>query len=379
MSIFKDEKTNTWYCQFYYTDWSGQRKHTTKRGFKRKRDAEKYEMSCKWQPTENDITVGMLAKLYTSHLKRRIKIGTLKPTTYSRYETLIRLYILPYFPDDLQVKSITTETINQWLVTLMSYKSDHTQRPLKISSISTAKTQLCSMLNYATRRKLLSSNPMRDAEKLPVSQKKDIAVLTLEQYNIFYNSLKKEQHRLAFNLMFFCGMRIGEVLALAPEDINDDCTVSVHHTLGIVNGKKVLLSPKTPSSERTISVPQFVYDQLMNFISHIYDCQPDMLIFNIGIKNLSNVMEYHIKKNNLPHLTPHGLRHSNASILLKLTGDVAMVAHRLGHKNSNVTLQVYAHMLPGADKEASKMLNQLALSNNNSDAINVDSNIVNSK
>lgn len=379
MSTFKDEKTNTWCCQFYYTDWNGKRKHTTKRGFKRKRDAEQYEMSCRWKPTENDITVGMLVNMYTSHLKQRVKLGTLKPTTYDRYKALIRLYIVPYFPEDLQVKDISTEAINQWLISLMSYTSDHTQRPLKTSSISTAKTQLCSMFNYATRRKLLSANPIRDAERLPVSQKKNIAVWTLEQYNIFYNSLKKEQHRLAFNLMFFCGMRIGEVLALTPADINDDCTISVHHTLAWVESKKVLLSPKTPSSERTISVPQFVFDQLMNYVSHIYDCKADTLLFNVGRKNFANLLEYHAKKNNLPHMTPHGLRHSSASILLKLTGDIAMVAQRLGHKNSKVTLQVYAHMLPGADREASNILNKLALSTNGSDAIDVDGKNINSK
>ncbi len=372
MSTFKDEKTNTWCCQFYYTDWSGKRKHTTKRGFKRKRDAEQYEMSCKCKPTENDITVGTLINMYTAHLKQRVKLGTLKPTTYERYGFFISLYIAPYFPEDLQVKDITTEAINQWLISLMSYKSNLTKRSLKISSISAAKTQLCSILNYATRRKLLSVNPIRDAEKLPVSQKKNIAVWTLEQYNIFYNSLKKEQHRLAFNLMFFCGMRIGEVLALTPADINDDCTISVHHTLGKVNGNKVLLAPKTPTSERTISVPQFVFDQLMNYVTHIYDCKPDMLIFNASRKNFANLLQYYGTKNNLPPMTPHGLRHSNASILLKLTGDIAMVAQRLGHKNSKVTLQVYAHMLPGADREASNILNKLALSANSSDIIDVD-------
>lgn len=78
-------------------------------------------------------------------------------------------------------------------------------------------------------------------------------------------------------------------------------------------------------------------------------------------------------------MTPHGLRHSSASILLKLTGDIAMVAQRLGHKNSKVTLQVYAHMLPGADREASSILNKLALSTNGSDAIDVDGKNVNSK
>lgn len=98
MSTFKDEKTNTWCCQFYYTDWNGKRKHTTKRGFKRKRDAEQYEMSCRRKPTENDITVGMLVNMYTSHLKQRVKLGTLKPTTYDRYEALIRLYIVPKIP-----------------------------------------------------------------------------------------------------------------------------------------------------------------------------------------------------------------------------------------------------------------------------------------
>ncbi len=361
MPTYKDEKTNTWYCQFYHTDWNGQRKHTTKRGFKLKREAEQYELKTKYRPTEQDITIGTLLEMYKSYLDQRVKIGTLKPTTHLRYTTLIQLYIAPYFLPDTLLKSITTESINLWLINLMSYTSSHTGHSLNTSTISTAKTQLCSILNYATRKKLLSVNPIRDAEKLPAAKKKTVAVWTLEQYNVFYNSLRKEQHRLAFNLMFFCGLRIGEVLALTPADVNTDGTISIHHTLARVRKQKMLLAPKTPSSERTISVPQFVYDQLVNYISHLYDCSPDDCIFNVGTKNFANLLDYHSKKFNLPRLTPHGLRHSSASILLKLTGDIAMVSQRLGHKDPRITLQVYAHMLPGADKEASKLLNSVAL------------------
>lgn len=148
MASYKDKKTGKWYCQFYYTDWQGQRKHTSKRGFSRKKDADAWEAKHKYDVQQQKITMEYLLKRYTDHIKSKVKLGTLKITTMTNYMHSINNYILPYFKR-LNVEEVTTDTINHWLVKLQ--EKDLERKQLTSSYINLLKSHLRIIFNgYVT-------------------------------------------------------------------------------------------------------------------------------------------------------------------------------------------------------------------------------------
>ena len=361
MPVYKDESTNTWYAQFYYKDWDGKRKHTTKRGFAKKSEAAKFEAAFKYSKKNKKITVSGLIDLYKLNLQQRLQLKTVKPSTIQNYENIIDNYILPYFDADKPLDSITGDTINAWLVYLSNRLSTSTDQKLALGTIKMVKSFLGVLLNFAVRKKYLSASPMIEAEKLPTPKQKQLKVWGKEEYAIFYDSLKQEHHRIIFNLMFFGGLRIGEVLALTPADVYPDGTLYIKNTLALVNKKYVIQDAKTPYSVRKISLPTSIYQQLLDYISKLYKWDPHERIFPFTESGIEYFIKRRIKLLGLPKLTPHGLRHSNASILLRYTADIAMVSRRLGHKNPKVTLEVYSHMMPGSEENGIQVLNDIAL------------------
>lgn len=93
MPVYKDEQRGTFFCSFYYTDWTGEKKKKTKRGFKLKRDAQAYERSFLEQTRgEPTMTFASLVELYQEDSKRR-----LRESTYKTKHARIQARILPFF------------------------------------------------------------------------------------------------------------------------------------------------------------------------------------------------------------------------------------------------------------------------------------------
>jgi len=93
MPSYKDEKTGTWYCKFYYVNWQGQRKQKLKRGFARQKDAKEYERKFLEQFAKNpDITFEALYFKYKEYIRLRIR----ESTAASRFP-MIERHILPFF------------------------------------------------------------------------------------------------------------------------------------------------------------------------------------------------------------------------------------------------------------------------------------------
>lgn len=361
MPVYKDSETNTWYSQFYYVDWDGKRKHTTKRGFNRKRDAEEYEAKFKYSKKRENVSLRTLIELYQDNLKKRLLLKTIKPTTVQHYNDMTRQYILPYFDLDQPLSKLNAEQLNEWITNIAQKNSAMTKQNLALSSVRTIKNFLAVLLNFAVKKHFLATSPMLDAEKVAEPKKEPVKVWGQNEYFTFYNSLTQEHHRVIFNIMFFGGLRVGEVLALTPADVNPDNSITVRHTLAIINKQQVLQDAKTKYSVRTVSLPTSVYNQLLDYISRLYKWDPRERIFPYTVSGIESMLRRRIKELNLPKLTPHGLRHSNASILLRYTADVAMVARRLGHKNPRITLETYSHMLPGSEEYGVNVLNEISL------------------
>ena len=209
MPVYKDEKTNTWYCQFYYKDWDGKRKHTTKRGFERKRDAQKYESQIKLSKQTKKMTLGSLIKFFFENLNQRVQLETISESTVENYENMVTAFVKPFFNFDMMLDDVNEEIINKWLIFLTRDAKTRYNKPLKLGTVIAARTFLSSVFNFGVKKRYLDNNPFNGAEKLPTRPSSKQTVWTIEQYFCFYDSLKSEEQRLISNILFFGGLRIG--------------------------------------------------------------------------------------------------------------------------------------------------------------------------
>lgn len=135
------------------------------------------------------------------------------------------------------------------------------------------------------------------------------------------------------------GMRMGEILALTRDDLAYNFN-TINITKSITPTRKIT-EPKNKNSYRSIKINNELMDILISYKSN----NDDDLIFNISRTTIRYELIDLIKNLNLENITVHGLRHSHASYLLYNKISINYISSRLGHSNTSITQQVYAHML----------------------------------
>ena len=162
----KNGKT-MWYAAFNYTDWTGQNKHTCKRGFKTQREAKEFERQFfDQQNTSSDILFSSLVENYPEYMQHR-----LKPTTMENKRFIIDGKLLPYF-GRLKVCDIDTMKIRKWQNELISYR-DENGKPFSQTYLKTVNNQLSALMNYAVAHYRLSFNPCKAAGSMGKSKADD--------------------------------------------------------------------------------------------------------------------------------------------------------------------------------------------------------------
>ena len=63
--------------------------------------------------------------------------------------------------------------------------------------------------------------------------------------------------------------------------------------------------------------------------------------------------------NDLPYITLHGLRHTHATLLLKANANIKYISRRLGHKNIEITLNTYSHVLIEKELETAEIFSNV--------------------
>jgi len=147
-------------------------------------------------------------------------------------------------------------------------------------------------------------------------------------------------------------MRVGEALALTLNDIDfKENTISITKTYYRVTGKDLINPPKTAGSERTIIIPEFLTDELKQYVSHLYKPDPEERIFNKRPQYVRSILRDRAEKAGVKQIRVHDLRHSHASMLINLGANPVLVANRLGHESADITLKIYSHLFPSTQSE----------------------------
>lgn len=341
-----------WYANFYYTEWTGEKRHICKRGFKTQRDAKDYERSFLDQQVNScDIPFYSLVENYMEDMEHR-----LKPTTMENKRFIIETKLLPYFGKQ-KICDIDTIKVRKWQNELISYR-DENGKPFSQTYLKTVNNQLSAIMNYAVSHYRLQSNPCLAAGSMGRSNADEMNIWTQEEYEKFSNAISKSSMKLAFDILFYTGMRSGELLALTPADILSTKRIDINKNYAKVKGQELFLEPKTPKAKRCISIPNFLYNDIQDYISKLYGIEQGDRIFYFTKSALDKEIKRVAAAAGLPAIRVHDLRHSHASMLIEMGFTALEIADRLGHESIKTTLDTYSHLYPDKDQKLADRLNQ---------------------
>ena len=252
MKAERDPKTGKWLIQYRYTDWQGKRRKSTKRGFQTKREAEEWLRNFLMsQRADFNMKFKDFIQMYYNDMETRLREHTMRTKKY-----IIELKIIPYFGEK-PVNQIRAADIRQWQNELM--KQGYAPTYLK-----TINNQLSAIFNYAVRYYDLAHNPCSKAGSMGKSKADEMDFWTQEEFNKFIDCIMdKRQSYMAFMILFCTGMRIGELLALTPADIDlEQHTITVRMMLSHIEAlhgfryARQQLCDVAFTLEKKISIPQ---------------------------------------------------------------------------------------------------------------------------
>lgn len=346
MKAEKDKKTGKWLIQYRYTDWQGKRRKSTKRGFATKREAEEWLRNFLiTQKADFDMKFEDFWKIYCADMETRLREHTMRTKKY-----VVELKILPYFGNK-RVNDITAADIRQWQNELI--KMGYSPTYLK-----TINNQLSAIFNYAVRYYDLKSNPCAKAGSMGKSKAEEMDFWTGEEFRKFIDSvMNKRLSYMAFMILYWTGMRLGELLALNPKDVDlEKRTISITKSYQRLGKKDVITPPKTSKSKRVITIPEFLAADIKDYMDSLYDLQEDDRLFPITKYYLEHEMQRGIKESGVKRIRVHDLRHSHASMLIELGFSPLEIANRLGHEKVETTLNTYAHLYPNKQTKLAERL-----------------------
>ena len=329
---------------------------------------------------------------FTEIWKRDYGSKELAPSTYKRYCRMLETRLLPYF-GHFYVNKIKPTDIMQFydllskdtqLVRKKDNGGNKTLKPLSGKTILEHHRLLRAMLHKAVYWQVIVSNPAERVQP-PKAKKPKRKYYDDDQCKILLENLEQldeEQikYKTAIILTVFTGVRLGELMGLEWNDIDfRNGIVSVNRSSQYLADKGVFTKvPKTESSIREVAIPDFVislleeyklwYDEQKSLYGELW-INSNRLFVQADGKPMhpSTISKWFVKfigQIGLPVINFHGLRHTNATLLIAQNIDVAVVAARLGHAQITTTFNFYVHPIIAHNKKAGFALENLLLSKN---------------
>ena len=324
--------------------------------------------------------------------KRDYGSKELAPSTYKRYLGILESRIIPFF-GHFRVDKIKPTDIMQFydllskdtqIVRRKDNNGKKTGKPLSPKTILEHHRLLRAMLQKAVYWQMIVSNPAERVQA-PKTKKPKRKYYDDEQSKALISGLMKlteEQfkYKVAIILTIFTGVRLGELMGLEWDDINfREGIVSINRSSQYLADKGVFTKvPKTESSIRDVAIPDFVvslleeykcwYDNQKALFGELWYDSNRLFVQADGKpmhpSTISKWFEKFVAQIGLPVINFHGLRHTNATLLIAQNIDVSVVAARLGHAQITTTLNFYVHPIISHNKTAGFALENLLLPQN---------------
>ena len=363
MAVYKDKrqgnKVNLWRVAVYYKDWQGTRRKHEKRGFKTKREAVEYEQEFTAKMSKN-INMGFstFVDIYLKDKKPQIKYST-----YLTKENIINTHIRPYF-ENKSLAEINSTDILQWQNELLGIR-DCDGKGYSQTYLRTVQNQLNAIFNHAVRYYNLPKSPCVVNKKIGKAKAKEMLFWTKEEFTRFIETMKsKPISYYAFELLFWTGIREGELLALTMDDFDlEKKILHITKTYQRIEKEDIITSPKTEKSIRDICLPEFLCEEMRDYFGMLYKCDGKTRLFDVTKYYLHHEMDRGCKESGVKRIRIHDLRHSHVAYLIELGFSPIEIAERLGHESISVTLN-YSHLYPSVQENMAEKMNRDRTVNN---------------
>ena len=326
---------------------------------------------------------------FTEIWKRDYGSKELAPSTYKRYCRMLETRLLPYFghfyinkikPTDIMKFYDLLEKDTQ-LVRKKGNNGSKTKKPLSGKTILEHHRLLRAMLHKAVYWQLIVANPAERVQP-PKARKPKRKSYDDEQTKILLENLEllsseDTKYKVAIILTVFTGVRLGELMGLEWQDVDfKNGIISINRSSQYLSDMVVFTKvPKTESSIREIAIPEFIislleeyklwYEEQKSIYGELWT-DSDRLFVQADGKPMhpSTISKWFVKyvgQIGLPVINFHGLRHTNASLLVAQNIDIAVISARLGHAQISTTLDFYVHPLLSHNRKAGYALENLLL------------------
>ena len=326
---------------------------------------------------------------FTEIWKRDYGSKELAPSTYKRYCRMLETRLLPYFghfyiskikPTDIMKFYDLLEKDTQ-LVRKQGNNGAKTKKPLSGKTILEHHRLLRAMLHKAVYWQLIVANPAERVQppkaRKPKRRSYDDEQTKILLENLELLSIEDTKYKVAITLTIFTGVRLGELMGLEWQDVDfRNGIISINRSSQYLSDMGVFTKvPKTESSIREIAIPEFIislleeyklwYEEQKSIYGELWT-DSDRLFVQADGKPMhpSTISKWFVKyvgTIGLPVINFHGLRHTNASLLVAQNIDIAVISARLGHAQISTTLDFYVHPLLSHNRKAGYALENLLL------------------
>lgn len=281
------------------------------------------------------------------------KKDRVKPRTYSRYQSIIELHLIPDL-GDIPIENLKRRMIQDFLSKKKKDGNLRNGNTMSSSSANLMLTVLGMAFEYAIDMELCESNPCLRLKRIP-DDCKQIEAFTRDEQKKIETFIRDSDDRRLFGILlgFYSGMRIGELIALEWGDIDfDKGIIHVNKTAYRDKSKAgkwevCIDKPKTKSSERVIPLPACIVGLLKEYSM---TAKSDYVVENkkgerMSIRSYQYIFEKLTEKAGVRKLNFHAIRHSFATRAIECGMDIKTLSEIMGHKNASITLNRYAHSM----------------------------------
>lgn len=316
------------------------------------------------------MTVGEYLDKWLRHIK-----PTIRPSTYHWYEDIVRLHLKPSLGSIPLAKLMPLHLQEYYLKAQSSGHLDSSGNPtgdkLSNASVRAHHRTLHRALGRAVKLGHVPRN-VADLADPPAVVKTEKPTLTFEQGRQLLEAAKSTGRYALYLMALTTGMRQGEILGLRWKDVDLDARViTVRQALKRGGSAPVFSPPKTKRSARRVEIPEALAQALRSHKARQNEAkllngpsynQQDLVFCSeagtpITPRNLVRQFKQLLKKAGLHDIRFHDLRHTHATWMLEEGINSKIVADRLGHSSTTVTLDVYSHVTPATQREASERVN----------------------
>jgi integrase len=288
------------------------------------------------------------------------------PKTIERYRELAAWQIKPHL-GDIALQKLMPEMIRHWHAALID-------KGLAPRTVHHAHRLLRQVLATAVKDGKLARN-VADVHRPPKVKRTQVEILSTDQITTVQTALQGHTLSPIVALALGTGMRRGELLGLQWGDVDlDSVTLQVKRSLEETSAGLRLKAPKSDSGWRTITLPSATVAMLrdhklqqMQFrlVAGASKIEPDTLVFTdihgqmLKPHTVSRAGRRVVEAKQLPRVTFHALRHTHVSVLIREGVDILTISRRIGHAKPSVTLDVYGHLMGGADQAAADAIGRV--------------------